>query len=128
MTSEKVMQANATAKDITWNLDTELNQPGNTGGATLTISVREAPSANGTPVYFFSNPRLKGGSRSVNVKGLMIRINGQEQVLGSTWSRVDSTAAAGATVTMSTAQVLLEYTQYSVSDTLSVIIDSVSAQ
>jgi hypothetical protein len=128
LTKEKVMQANATAKDLVWNLDSELSQPVSTGGASLTVAVREAPSANGTPVYFFSNPRLKAGSKSVSLKGLMIRINGQEQALGSTWSRVDGTAAPGATTPLSTAQVILEDNGYSVSDTLSLKIDSVTAQ
>jgi hypothetical protein len=125
---EKVMGATTTAKDISWNLDSEINQAGSTSGATLTIAVRQIPSPNGTPVYYFSNPRLKAGTRSVRLKGLMININGQEQVLGSTWSRADSTAAAGATVTMSTAQVMLEYPAFSASDTLSVTIDSLTTQ
>lgn len=128
MTTEKVMGATATAKDMVWNLDSEVNQALNSGGATLTIAVREQASPNGTPVYYFTNPRLKAGTKSVSLEGVMININGQKQILGTTWSRVSVTAAAGATVTLSTAQMFVEYPAYSASDTLSVTIDSLSAQ
>ena len=128
-TTNKIMNAAATAKDITFLLDSELNVAGlNSGGAKLIVAVIEAPSANGTPVYYFSNPRLVGGTKSVSLTGLMVRINGQEQVLGSTWSRVSATAVPGATVVLSTAQMIVEYPAYATSDTLALSIDSVSAQ
>jgi hypothetical protein len=128
ITVGKAMNATATAHDVTWNLDSELaSGSGSTGGATLTVAVRETASANGTPVYYFSNPRLKGGSSSVSVEGLMVRINGQEQTLGSTWSRVSATANAGQSVPLSAAQMIIEYPAFTSSDTLSLSIDSITA-
>lgn len=127
-TLAKAMNATATAKDISWNLDTETDsRPSSTGGATLLISVREAASANGTPVYYFSNPRLKAGSKAVTIAGLMVRINGQEQVLGSTWSRISQTVNPGATVMLSTATMIVEYPSFTSGDMLSIAITSLSA-
>jgi hypothetical protein len=130
ITTAKVMNATATAHDMTWNLDTELaSGTGSTGGAQLIVAVIEAASPNGTPVYYFSNPRLKGGTKTVSISGgIMVRINGQEQVLGSTWSRVDNSAAPGATTVLSTAQMLIEYPSFMSSDTLSLSIESITAQ
>jgi hypothetical protein len=130
ITKSKLMSIapNAVAKDITWNLDTELaSGAGMSGGASLIIAVRQIPSANGSPVYYFSNPRLKGESNSVSISGLKVRINDQEQTLGSTWSRTSGSAAAGATVVLSASQMILEYDAASANDTLSISIDSVTS-
>lgn len=127
ITTAKLMSvtANAAAKDISWNLDTELlSGGGSTGGATLIIAVQQMPSPNASPVYYFSNPRLKGGTTAISLSGLMIRINDQEQSLGSTWSRVSATASAGATLVLSASQMILEYDAAAPSDTLSVSINS----
>lgn len=129
ITKSKLMSivANAAAKDITWNLDTELaSGTGTTGGASLIIAVQQIPSPNGSPVYYFSNPRLKGGTKPVSLTGLMMRINGQEQTLGSTWSRSTGTAATGATFVLSMSQMILEYDAAAASDTLSVSINSIN--
>lgn len=131
ITARKPMNASTASKDISFNLDTDIasGSPGSVGGATLTIAVTLAVSPNGSSVYYFSNPRLKGGSRAVSLTGLMVRLNGQEQTLGSTWSRVNGIAAAGATTVLSGATMIIQYDNaVPASDTLSLTIDALSAQ
>ena len=130
VTSAKTMAATAVDKDIVFNFATDLSSMSGSalGAGSLTIAVHTALSPNGSPVYYFSNPRLKGGTNSVSLRGLMVRINGQEQTLGSTWSRVSATSAPGVSTVLSTATLIIEYDASTAADTLSMSIDSLSAQ
>ena len=121
VTMPKVMDATATNKDITWNLDTEVaSGGGGTGGATFTVAVRKVTAA-GYTTYFFNTPRLKAGSKPLHIEDIMIKINGQTQTLGTTWIMANADVAANATVTLATSQLFLEYVD-SASDTLAISI------
>jgi hypothetical protein len=126
-TIAKSMAATATDKDLTWNLDSELQTGAeDLGGATLTIAVRVV-TANGYTTYFFNRPRLKAGTRPIHIGKMMLKINNQMQSLGTTWSQLDAVVPAGQTVTLSTSQLFLEYFP-TTDDKLSISLGTLEAQ
>ncbi|RYZ72658.1 MAG: hypothetical protein EOP05_10780 [Proteobacteria bacterium] len=127
VTSDKAMNATATDKDITWNLDSEMSVgTGNYGGATLTIAVR-AVTANNYTTHYFNRPRLKAGTRPLHAESIMLKINGQLQNLGTIWSLTSGDVPAGQTVTLSTVQLFLEHPTLP-SDTLAISFGKLEAQ
>lgn len=99
----------AQGADVSWNLDSDVKvSTVATGGASLIVNVVRSTSANGTTVLYLSNLRLKGGTKSVSASGAMPMLDGQVQSLGSTYSRVSGTAAAGQTTVLSAATLILE--------------------
>lgn len=133
ITTSKTMNATTAVKSLTWNLDSELaGKSVSTGGATLTVSYIMGTSADGSHLYYFSDPKLQAGSKAVEITGMMVRINGQEQTLGSTWSRLDMSATAGQLIepappTSNNKMIMeIEYDAQSAADTLSIDISSLT--
>ncbi len=75
----KLMNATATRKTLTWNLETEIKSP--TGlsfaGAQLSIDVQANTTINGEKSYIFSNPRLRAGTQSIHLIHISFNINNE---------------------------------------------------
>lgn len=111
MTTPKLIGATGTYKTLTWDLDTDLTSGAeNLGGAKFSIRVRTLTDS-GVVMYYLTSPTIATGTRAVHVADIKVRINGIEQSLGTTFTRIDEEVPAGQTgQVLSTATMVIEHT------------------
>lgn len=90
-TGRILLNATETARVVTVNLDSQLEVGSrNFGGAQLLFSVRRAV-ISGTNVYLISNPSLRTGTSSIQVKSIRVLINQRTDPSWTAFSLVDRT-------------------------------------
>lgn len=75
----KLLEASATNRTLTWNLETELRSPRGLSfpGAQLQIDVQATTTVSGGKSYIFSNPRVRAGTDSLHLMYIGFIINNE---------------------------------------------------
>ena len=94
-TTDLQIDKTKTDQTLLWNLNTDAAPTsGGFGTATLSIRVQSTPTTTGTVLYLLSVPQVTTGAVAVHVKSINVRLNGVDQTLFTTFSRLDVTVPA----------------------------------
>jgi len=103
VTVDKPIHGTATVQTITFNLDTDLvGSAMNYGGAKFSVGIQEITNVSGDTLYYFTNPTLKAGTAAIHVGKMMVRLNGVNQPLMTTWTQLNFNVLPTATQNMCT--------------------------
>ncbi|MCM2281397.1 MAG: hypothetical protein NDI61_06065 [Bdellovibrionaceae bacterium] len=107
----------ATAKTLSWNLDTATDRPGEFAGATFEIRIALNTPVGGAPTYYIAGPIVKTAAQGMQVKGISISINGLKYIEGTTFLGVDRYIPAGNTTTPLSSATMLKQMAAGAQDT-----------
>ena len=126
VTIDKPINGSATVKTISFSLNSEIvGSTTNFGGATFSVGVQQVTNISGDTLYYFTNPTLKTGTLPINVGKMIVRLNGVNQPLMTTWTQLNFSVAAGATQNMCTTTATDPFA-FAASDTIGVSFQELS--
>ncbi len=97
-TIARQINATATYKTYSWNLDTELvTNAANYDAATFSINIKMTTLPSGQKIYYFSSPTITTKSKAIHLKNLEVFVNGVKLSQVTAWTEIDQTIAAAQT-------------------------------
>ena len=90
VTVDKPIHGSAAVQTIMFNLDTDIvGSNMNYGGAKFSVGIQEVTNVSGDTLYYFTNPTLIAGSKPIHVGKMIVRLNGVNQPLMTTWTQLN---------------------------------------